>query len=141
MSEKPDIPLPAVLNSEEISKEYSKAEFLIINLLNDPQKSEYFRGKAVKGVRSSFFYIVNLGENSLHDINADDNGAYTQTRKHQQCFIVTTKTSAQTVLGTKILGNYITTKRFRSTHTKKFTFLKKMSLLYIGDIVKRRVFH
>ena len=86
MSEKPDIPLPAMLDSEEISKEYSKAEFLINTILNDPQKSECFRKKAIKGARSNFFYIVNLGENSLHDINADDNGAYTQTRNTSTMF-------------------------------------------------------
>ena len=80
MSEKPDVPLTAVLNSEEISNVYSKAEFLINTLLNDPQMSEYFLKKAIKGVRKNFFYIVNLGGNSLHDINAEDNGAYTQTR-------------------------------------------------------------
>ena len=86
MSEKLDIPLRAVLNSAEISKEYSKAEFLINTLLNDPQKSECFQGKAIKGVRSNFFHIVNLGEISLHNINTDDNGAYTQTRNTSTMF-------------------------------------------------------
>ena len=86
LSEKPDIPLPAVLNSQEISKEYWKAEFLINTLLNDPQKSEYFREKAIKGKRSNFFYIVNLGENSLHDINAGNNETYTQTRNTPTMF-------------------------------------------------------
>ena len=58
MSGKPDIPLPAVLNSKEISKKYSEAEFLINTLLSNPQKSEYFREKAIKGVRSNFsFYF------------------------------------------------------------------------------------
>ena len=138
MSEKLDIPLRAVLNSAEISKEYSKAEFLINTLLNDPQKSECFQGKAIKGVRSNFFHIVNLGEISLHNINTDDNGAYTKHAIHQQCFIVTIKTCAPF---TKMLRNYISAKRSRSTHTKKLMFLKKMSLLYIDDTVKRRVFH
>lgn len=42
MSEKVNIPLPSVLNSKEIGEEYSKAEFLINTLLNDPQKKQYF---------------------------------------------------------------------------------------------------
>ena len=86
MPEKHDIPLLAVLNSKEITKVYSKAEFLINALLNDPQKSEYFREKTIKGVRSNFFYIVDLGENSLHDINADDIGDYIQTRNTSTMF-------------------------------------------------------
>lgn len=54
--------------------------------MNDPQKSECFQGKAIKGVRSNFFYIVKLGEISLHNINTDDNRGYTQTRNTSTMF-------------------------------------------------------
>ena len=131
MSEKPDIPLPAVLNSEEISKEYSKAEFLIITLLNDPQKSEYFRRKAVKGVRSSFFYIVSLGENSLHDINADDNGAYTQTRNTSAMFYCNDKNVRTNGAGSKDVGKlYYKEKVSFNTYQKIYVSKEAVVILH-----------
>ena len=44
MSEKPDILLPAVLNSKEISKEYSKANF-DEQIIEWPPKQWVFPGK------------------------------------------------------------------------------------------------
>ena len=68
-----------VLDTEEFKK-YSSAGFLINILLNEPQKSEYFREKTMKGLRNNYFYVVDITQNSLQDINADDNGAYKQIR-------------------------------------------------------------
>ena len=55
-------------------------------LLNEPLLastvllSEYFRDKTLKGLRNNYFYIFNITQNTLQDINADDNGAYKQIR-------------------------------------------------------------
>ena len=54
--------------------------------MNDAQKKEYFWENTTIGVQSNFFDIVNLWENSLHDINANENGAYTQTRNTSTIF-------------------------------------------------------
>ena len=74
-----------VLDTEEFKK-YTSAEFLINVLLNEPQKSEYFREKTVKGLRNSYFYVADITQNSLQDINADDNGAYEQIRNTSTMF-------------------------------------------------------
>ena len=74
-----------VLDTEEFKK-YSSAEFLINVLLNEPQKSEYFREKTVKGLRNNYFYVADITQNSLQDINADDNGAYKQIRNTSTMF-------------------------------------------------------
>ena len=74
-----------VLDTEEFKK-YSSAEFLINVLLNEPQKSEYFREKIVKGLRNNYFYGVDITQNSLQDINADDSGAYKQIRNTSTMF-------------------------------------------------------
>ena len=74
-----------VLDTEEFKK-YSSAEFLIHDLLNEPQKSKCFREKTVKGLRNNYFYVIDITQNSLQDINADDNGAYKQIRNTSTMF-------------------------------------------------------
>ena len=59
--------------------------------MNDAQKKEYFWENTTIGVQSNFFDIVNLWENSLHDINANENGAYTQTRNTSTIFYCNNK--------------------------------------------------
>ena len=61
-------------------------------LLNEPLLastvllSEYFRDKTLKGLRNNYFYIFNITQNTLQDINADDNGAYKQIRNTSTMF-------------------------------------------------------
>ena len=59
-------------------KKYSSAGFFINVLLNEPQKSGYFRDKNLKGLRNNYIFIVDITQNTLQDINDDDNGAYKQ---------------------------------------------------------------
>ena len=80
------VSLLPLLDTESIVKIYSSAEFLINALLKEPTKSEHFKEKPVKGMRNNYFYIVNIAQNSLQDINADDNGAYTNTRNTSTAF-------------------------------------------------------
>ena len=56
MFEKTDIPLPAVLNFEEIGKEYSKAEILI-NTLSTPKRVSISWKKECK---ETFFISLTL---------------------------------------------------------------------------------
>jgi len=59
---------------------YATSEFLIDVLVNKAEKSEFFREKPPKTIRSNYFYVTSLAENSLSSITSDDNGAYTDTR-------------------------------------------------------------
>ena len=56
-------------------------------------------------MQRNFFYIVNLGENSLHDINADDNGAYTQIRNTSTKFYCNDQNVRKTHYNEKVLFN------------------------------------
>ena len=56
-------------------------------------------------MQRNFFYIVNLGENSLHDINADDNGAYTQIRNTSTKFYCNDQNVRKTYYNEKVLFN------------------------------------
>ena len=53
-------------------------------LLNEPQKSEYFRDKTLKSLRNNYLYIVDITQNTLQDINADE--AYKQIRNTSTMF-------------------------------------------------------
>ena len=125
-----------VLDTEEFKK-YTSAEFLINVLLNEPQKSEYFREKTVKGLRNSYFYVADITQNSLQDINADDNGAYKQIRNTSTMFHYKGD-KVHTVYrnGEELYYN----RKSREIGMKKFMFLLKKLLLYTEDIAKQRVF-
>ena len=45
---------------------------------NEQENSEHFKKTAPKGIRTNFFYVTGT---SIGNINADDNGAYQNTRK------------------------------------------------------------
>ena len=51
-----------------------------------PKRVSISGKKQLKKCKVTFFYIVNLGENPLHGINADNNGAYTQARNTSTMF-------------------------------------------------------
>ena len=130
------IPL-LVLDTEEVTKKYSPAEFLINILLNEPQKSEYFRDKTLKGLRNNYFYIADITQNTLQDINADDNGAYKQIRNTSTMFYCKRDkfhTVYRTMKSCTIIG------RSRLISMKKSLFPVKRLLLCIDDTVKQRVF-
>ena len=75
----------AVENNQQISSEImttdSSAEFLIDTLCTNPHNSEHYREEAVKGIRTNYFYIIDLEKTKLSDVCADDNGAYIKCRK------------------------------------------------------------
>ena len=56
-------------------------------------------------MQRNFFYIVNLGENSLHDINPDDNGAYTQIRNTSTKFYCNNQNVRKTYYNEKVSFN------------------------------------
>ena len=57
---------------------FTTAQFLINILTSNPENSQYFKKTAPKGIRTNFF---NVTDTSVANINADDNGAYQNTRK------------------------------------------------------------
>ena len=66
---------------------FTSAEFLILLLAENPEKSNYYRKVTPKGVRTDFFYVT---DPTNADINADDNGAYNKTRNTTKlCTIAT----------------------------------------------------
>ena len=61
-------------------KKIASSDFLIHILTNDSERSEYFRQSPPKGIRTNFFFITDILETSISDINADYNGAYLKSR-------------------------------------------------------------
>ena len=77
---------PPDYSTADIIDRFTTAEFLINTLLNEPHKGEFFRERPIRGLKTNFFYIVDISKNPLHTVNADDNGAYTQTRNTTKHF-------------------------------------------------------
>ena len=71
---------------EEQLKKFSTVEFLIDALTNSAEKSEYCQELPRKGIRTNFFYIVDLTKISLANISADDNGAYLKSRINNKSY-------------------------------------------------------
>ena len=65
-------------NFNEQANMFTTAQSLINILTNKPENSGYFKKTAPKGFRTNFFYVT---DTSIANINADDNGAYQNTRK------------------------------------------------------------
>ena len=85
-----------------------------------PKRVSISRKKQLKECKVTFFYIVNLGENSLHGINADDNGAYTEARNTSTMFYCNDK-NVRTVY--KDVGKlYFNGKVLFNTYQKKLHF-------------------
>ena len=57
-------------------KNIASADFSVYVLTNGPKKSEYFRQSPPKGIRTNFFFIIDISKTSISDINTDENGAY-----------------------------------------------------------------
>ena len=68
-------------------KTFTSAEFLILLLAENPEKSECYRKVTPKGVRTNFFYVT---DSTNTDINADDNGTYTKTRNTTKLYTIAT---------------------------------------------------
>ena len=102
---------------EDQTKKTASADFLIHVLTNDPERSEYFRQSALKGIRTTFFFITDISKTSISDINADENGMYLKSRNTNKFYywdelVFFVKTS---------VVNFIITKDCPKTLTKKFT--------------------
>ena len=65
-------------------KTFTSAEFLILLLAENLEKSEYYRKVTPKGVRTSFFYVT---DSTNADINADDNGTKTLKRETREIYV------------------------------------------------------
>ena len=61
-------------------KKIASEDFLIHMLTNDPERPEYFRQSPPKGIRTNFFFIIDISKTSISGINADDNVAYLKSR-------------------------------------------------------------
>ena len=72
--------------TEDQMKKIASADFLIHVLTKDPKTSEYFRQSPPKGIRTNFFFITDISKTSISDINADDNGAYLQSRNTNKLY-------------------------------------------------------
>ena len=55
-------------------------DFLIHVLINDPQRSEYFKQFPPKGIPINFFFIADISKTLISNINAGSNGAYLKSR-------------------------------------------------------------
>ena len=130
------IPLP-VLDTEEVTKKYSSAEFLINVLLNEPQKSEYFRDKTRKGLRNNYIYTVDITQRTLQDINADDNGAHKQIR-NTLTVVYWKGDKVHTVYRNSEELHY--DRKISFNKYEKSLFPIKRLLLCIDDTAKQRVF-
>lgn len=73
---------------EDHTKKFSKADFLL-NILLEPEKSEYFCEIPPKGIRTNLFYVTDSSRTSMADILADDNGAYLNSRSNKKLYFCT----------------------------------------------------
>ena len=49
-------------------------------MINDPERSEYFKQFPPNGIRTNFFFIADISKTSISNINAGGNGAYLKSR-------------------------------------------------------------
>ena len=75
------------VSSDEQMKTFTSGELLISLLVENPEKSEFYRKVTPKGIRTNFFYVT---DSANADINADDNGAYTKTRNTKKLYTIAT---------------------------------------------------
>ena len=57
-------------------------------MINDPERSEYFKQFPPNGIRTNFFFIADISKTSISNINAGGNGAYLKscnTNKFYYC--------------------------------------------------------
>ena len=101
------------------SNDKKLANFLIHVLINDPERSEYFKQFPRKGIRTNFFFIADISKPSISNINAGGNGAYLKYRILTSFIIATT---IELVLFVKTsVKSFIITKDYAESLTKKFT--------------------
>ena len=56
------------------------ADFLIHVLINDLERSEYFKQFPPKRIPINFFFIADISKTLISNINAGSNGAYLKSR-------------------------------------------------------------
>ena len=59
--------------------------------MHNPHNAEYYREQAAKGIRTNYFYIIDLEKNKLSDVCADDNGTYIKCRNTLKTYFVADK--------------------------------------------------
>ena len=64
---------------------------MIDALCINPHNAEYYREQAAKGIRTNYFYIIDLEKTKLSDVCADDNGAYIKCRNTSKTYFVAGK--------------------------------------------------
>ena len=104
------------------SNDKKLADFLIYVLINDPERSEYFKQFPPKGIRTNFFFIADISKTSISNINAGGSGAYLKYRDTNKFYYCDNDRTS--IIREDISGNFYYSKRLCQTLTKKFTFYR-----------------
>ena len=94
-------------------------------MINDPERSEYFKQFPPKGIRTSFFFIADISKTSISNINAGGNGAYLKfcdTNKFYYC-----DNDRTSIIREDISGNFYYNERLcRNSYKKVYILLDKI---------------
>ena len=100
---------------------------------NEQENSEHFKKTAPKGIRTNFFYVTGT---SIGNINADDNGAYQNTRKATRTYSYI----QGNVIAYEENGNCYFNKRVSFNQIPSVMFLWKVSPPFIETMQSQKVF-